>query len=343
MKQLVIINNKMRRYSLSREFALKAEVVKVVVVADQGILGHWVERVDDILPDSTSANVRVLLDSTAETLALQVVVNDHVTLRRRNTGGFPGKPFGLDDSPVEYSTNQNPADSGPDFALFVQCLGLAQSVVDAVETKDCEEVSDQFDGDAGSTSLVKTFVGLGSENIGLLEPVLEGLARQMGTQFGQKELTEFGVFAFSEDLPYILVAKSAERGDLKLEQMVLVRVHVNGVNAFRAFLEVVQNVVTGTCNGQNDILTVDVQQTVVDTGIFPVESVDVLVLELRVLGKLIVVVDTVVVVLVKGRWERKVGAKVDDGRFVCLGLNLRAGFLNSVAHLLSVLGGRQVW
>lgn len=47
--------------SLLRELTLQTQEIKVVVAADQGIPDHWIQRVDNILPDRLPAHVLALL------------------------------------------------------------------------------------------------------------------------------------------------------------------------------------------------------------------------------------------------------------------------------------------
>ena len=108
-----------------RESTLKTEVVEIVVIADQSILGNGVERVDHVFPDSSAANVGVLLDPTAEILVVEKVLNDHIPLGRWNSSRLPGEPFGLNNRPVENLADQDSADLGPDLTLLIQGLSRA--------------------------------------------------------------------------------------------------------------------------------------------------------------------------------------------------------------------------
>ena len=88
--------------------------------------------------------------------------------------------------------------------------------------------------------------------------------------------------------------------------MVLVGVQVDSVHSLRAVLKIVQDVITSTGNGQDHIITRNVQESMVNARILPGECVDVLILELGVLRELIIVKDPVVVVLVECGGQRKV-------------------------------------
>lgn len=63
--------------------------------------------------------------------------------------------------------------------------------------------------------------------------------------------------------------------------------------------DVAEDVVTGRSDSEDSILPGNFQETVIDAGVFPGESVDVVVAELGMLGVELIVVDTPWVVLVK--------------------------------------------
>lgn len=85
------------------------------------------------------------------------------------------------------------------------------------------------------------------------------------------------------------------------------------MNSAGTVLQVVQDVVTGAGDGQDHIIMGNVQKSMVHTRVLPVESIDVLVSKLCVLGEQVIVEDPVVVVLIECRWKRKVRVQVDDG------------------------------
>lgn len=80
----------------------------------------------------------------------------------------------------------------------------------------------------------------------------------------------------------------------------------------------------------------------VDTGIFPGEGVDVLLVELGMFGEELVVADTPVVVLVEERRQGQVRREVDNGRLVCLGPDFWDGALDGLGELCAVVGWREV-
>lgn len=164
----------------------------------------------------------------------------------------------------------------------------------------------------------------------------------MGAETRNEQFTEFGMLSFTKDLPDVTVAQCDETCNLELKEMVLVRVQVDGVHSARAVLQIVQDVITSTGDRQDHIIASYVQETVVDTRIFPVESVDILVLELSVLREQVIVANPIVVVLVEGRRQREVRVQVDDGRLVSLGADFTLTLLVGLLDFLAVVGGRQV-
>jgi hypothetical protein len=66
-----------------------------------------------------------------------------------------------------------------------------------------------------------------------------------------------------------------------------------------------QDVVSRRGDSKNDIVGRDVENACIDTAVLPSECIDILVIELSVLGQLLVIVDAPVMVLVPARRERK--------------------------------------
>lgn len=82
--------------------------------------------------------------------------------------------------------------------------------------------------------------------------------------------------------------------------MILVRVEIDCVyTSWTCLIEIVQHVIPGRGYAKYDIIATDIEQAVVDSGIFPGESVDILVVELGVLLESVIVVDAPLVVLVE--------------------------------------------
>lgn len=98
--------------------------------------------------------------------------------------------------------------------------------------------------------------------------------------------------------------------------MVLRWVEIDGMNTLWLLQKVVEDVVSSTSDGQDDIVMVDLEELSVDLGILPVEGVDVFVSKLLMLLEKVVVIDSPVVLLVESRREREVGAQIDNSRFV---------------------------
>ena len=89
--------------------------------------------------------------------------------------------------------------------------------------------------------------------------------------------------------------------------MILIWVEIDCVYAsWTCLIEIVQYIISGRGYAKNDIITADVEEAMIDAGIFPREGVDIFVVELGVLFESVVVVDASLVVLVKHRWQWKV-------------------------------------
>ena len=82
--------------------------------------------------------------------------------------------------------------------------------------------------------------------------------------------------------------------------MVLIRVEIDCVDAsWPCLIKIVQYVISGRSYAKNNIITADVEEAVIDSGIFPGEGVDVLIVELGMLLQSVVVVNASMVILVK--------------------------------------------
>lgn len=101
--------------------------------------------------------------------------------------------------------------------------------------------------------------------------------------------------------------------------MILIGVQIDGVDTFGFLQKVIKDVVASAGDGENDVLLVDLKELTVDLGILPVESVDVLITELLMLGKEIVIVNAPMMLLVKGRRQGQVVTQIHNSRLVRLG------------------------
>ena len=80
----------------------------------------------------------------------------------------------------------------------------------------------------------------------------------------------------------------------------MIWVEVHGMYASRTCLvEIIQNVISGRRYTENYIIAANVEQAVVDTGIFPGECVNVLVVKLGVFFEGVIVVNAPLVILVE--------------------------------------------
>lgn len=82
--------------------------------------------------------------------------------------------------------------------------------------------------------------------------------------------------------------------------MILIRVEIDRVYAsWTCLIEIVQYVVSGRSYAKNDIITANVEETVINSRVFPGKGVDVLVIKLGVLFESVIVVDASLIVLVE--------------------------------------------
>lgn len=171
----------------------------------------------------------------------------------------------------------------------------------------------------------------------VLEPILEGLARKVCTELRDQELTEILMLSFSENLPEVLVAQCGKACHFEFKKMVLVRVEIHRVHSPRIVLQIVEDIVSSTGDGQDNIITSNVQQAVVHSGVLPCKRIDILILELGVLGQQIVVVNSVMVILVERRRERQIRTEVNNCRFVRFGSDFPCTLFDRIVNLLPVI------
>lgn len=106
------------------------------------------------------------------------------------------------------------------------------------------------------------------------------------------------MFACAKQFPMISVRQCRERCNFELQEMVLIWIQVDGVDSSWTFESIGHNVVAGACNGKDNIIFPEVEQTSVNASILPGESVDVFAFELCVLFEPIIIVDPPVMFLI---------------------------------------------
>ncbi|KIH89559.1 hypothetical protein SPBR_06644 [Sporothrix brasiliensis 5110] len=326
------------RVAAARVLAVHADVVVGIVGGHVHGLDHGVERVDHVLPDGAGPAARLV----AGGLVAGVVGLDHGQLVLGHAQGGPQEGLLADDEVRQRARQQGRADLGaPDLALLVERLGREHGGDGAAQAKGVAEVAEQADGVLGAARVVEAAAaGLGEDAL-VAQPVLEAAAGQVRGQLGDEQLAEAGVLAGAKQQPKVLVGDlGGVGGDLELEQVVLGRVEVDGVDAGGALQRVGQNVVAGTGDGEHDVLLVEPEQALVDAGVLPRKRIDVLVAELGVLGELVVVVDAPVVVLVEEGRQRQVGRQVGNGGLEGLGADLGRGALDRARQRGGRAGGR---
>lgn len=127
----------------------------------------------------------------------------------------------------------------------------------------------------------------------------------MRAEFVDKEGAELGVAALAEHFPHIGVAQGGEGGDLELEEVVLGRVKIHGVDPAGLLQGEGEDVVAGAGDGENDIVGGDFQNAGIGSVVFPGEGVDVAVVEAAVFCQGLIEVNSPVVVLVPSSWSVK--------------------------------------
>ena len=135
---------------------------------------------------------------------------------------------------------------------------------------------------------------------GMFEPVLTRLRTHMRTELGDQGFAKCGEPAFAEHLPYLGIRKALECRDFQFQKMILIRVEIDSMYAsWACLIEIVQHVVSSRGYAKNGIVAADVEEAMVDSGVFPGEGINVLVVELGMLFEGVIVVDASLIVLVE--------------------------------------------
>ena len=140
------------------------------------------------------------------------------------------------------------ADGRPKVALLGERLDSTNRADLFRETAQGEEPAYQLDGVSGAARFVEA-TPLGRKGRGVIEPVLKGLGGEVGGEFVDEDGSEVRVAAVAEEFPHVTVGEGGEGGDFELEEVVLVWVEVDGVDAARGLEEVVEDIVAsgGDC------------------------------------------------------------------------------------------------
>jgi len=270
-------------------------------------------------------------------VALGVILLNHGQLVLGHAQRSPEEAFLADDQVADETGEKSGTDAvTPGLALLVERFGREDRVDGIAAAEDTGNPAHDADGMTRAASVVEA-VSVLSENIDVAEPVLESAAGEVGGKLSQEELTEVGVLAFAKDLPEVLVRQGGVRGDLKLEEMVLRGVEVDGVDTRGTLAGVGENVVAGASDSEDDVLGANLENAFVNAGVFPGEGIDVFVIELSVFLELIIIVDPPVVVLVEEGREGKVGREVLHSGEECLGTDLGSRALNGTRKGISAL------
>ena len=228
-----------------------------------------------------------------------------------------------------------------DLALLDQGLGRKDLLDFPGETEDSRYETEELHGVSRAAGLVQATT-LGREDGCIVEPVLERAAGEMWGHFLNQQVVEILVLSLAEDLPEVGIGQGVVASDLQLEQVVLRGVQVDGVDAGRRAQGVGEDVVAGGGDGKHDVGRAQVEDAGVDTGVFPCEGVDVLVIELCVLLVLIIEVNAEMVVLVEEGGQREVGGQVEDGGGVGFGADFWVSLLYGFGERGGIVGRVQV-
>ena len=106
------------------------------------------------------------------------------------------------------------------------------------------------------------------------------------------------MFTLTKELPNISVRKRSECGDLELQQMILCRIQVNGVNTARTVKAEGQDIVARGGDCENNIVWSNLEEAGVGAVVFPRKGIYVGVVEAGVLWQGLIVVNTPVMILV---------------------------------------------
>ncbi len=243
-----------------REGARQADVVVRVVGADVGRLDDRVERVDHVVPDSVGTRVLGRRRRAPDGLAGRVVRLDHGELVLGHAERRPEERLGADHDVADQRAEERRPDLGmPHLPLLRQSLGLEQLRDRLAAPEDARDPPEHADRVLAAARVVEAAaVGLG-EDAGVVKPVLERAARQMRGQLGQQQRPELGVLALAKDLPKVFVRQRRVRGDLELQEMVLARVEVDGVDPGGALHSVREDVVAGAGDGENHVVRAELE------------------------------------------------------------------------------------
>ncbi len=110
---------------------------------------------------------------------------------------------------------------------------------------------------------------LAIEEVMVFAPVVVGPFIEVWLELGFEEGLKLGEATIAEHAKKVVELEFLDRGDLEVEQGVLARIHVYGIDFGRAEEGVVQGITPGAGNYEDGILWGDFQGNAVEPGIFP--------------------------------------------------------------------------
>ena len=305
----------------------------MVILAEQRAVGHGIERVDGILPDGVA-----LRRSLGVALGREVLL-DHGPLLLGHTERLPQPLLTPDDDRVQQTAQQNAPDAAiPNLLLLVQRLRFSQPLRLAAHAGQEEKPFRQLQRVARTARVEQPAATEYPRPV--RQPELEGVTRHVWTQLVDQQAAKLVVLALAKQFPHIRVAQRLEGRNFELEQMILGRVEIDGVDAFGLFEREGEDVVSGAGESEDHVVGLDFEDTRVHAAVLPREGIDVLIVELLVLLELVVVINSPVVVLVPETGQRKLAGEVDDGGFVSFGVTFE-GFGALQPHFRLEIKGLQ--
>ncbi|KAB8304503.1 hypothetical protein EYC80_003891 [Monilinia laxa] len=214
---------------------LQTDEIIRIRLPHQRRLHHRIQRPNHILPHRAPPTPP--LKPHAPPLPRRIIRLQHAQLIRRDPKRLPQEGFLRHNQVRKQPTHDHGADlPPPDLPLF----GAGQQ-------------AEETDGVAGAARLVEA-AGRGREDVGVREPELEGAGGEVRREVAEEQAAEARVPARAEERPEVCVGERGEGGELEFQEVVLVGVEVDGVEAVRALQRVGEDVVAGAGDGEDGVV-----------------------------------------------------------------------------------------
>lgn len=167
------------------------------------------------------------------------------------------------------------------------------------ESGKAGEPADELDGMARTAVVVEACRG--SKSVGVLYPELESLGAHVSAKCVDQKPSKARMMSLSKHFPDVRIRQSLEGSDFQLQQMILIRVQVNGVDTPGVGSdEIIKQVISCAGQAKDGVVVFDLQEALIHPRIFPSECIEIVLIELRMFPQVLVVVYARLVVLVKG-------------------------------------------